>query len=652
MPKYLHFDYETFSDVDIKKSGMYKYVESPNFEGLLLAYCFDDEPIEVVDLTTHTPAPAFLAALTDPEIYKVAHNAAFERAVTLRLYDIDIPAEQTICTAVLSQFCGLPASLADVGKALNLTQQKDTAGKALIRYFCVPRKPTKSNPSTRNYPVDNSEKWSAFKEYCRQDVATECDIFRTLLPYLDEYKEQLPLYALDSSINRRGVPIDLPFVHNQMSISDRSSDIATEKMIALTGLHNPNSVPQLKKWVESQTSESLPNLDKDTVATLLSGKLDSEVREVLLLKQLTSKSSVKKYEAMTASACSDSRVRGSMQFYAARTGRWAGRIIQPQNLPQTHIKQLDEVRTDFSFFDYETLVGMYDNVPSLLSQLIRTAIHADPGKMLISADYSAIEARVIAWLAGEQWRLDVFKTHGKIYEASAAMMYKIPIESIAKDSPERQKGKVAELALGYEGGVGAMEKMGGEKMGLSMAEMKDIVREWRKASPAIVALWADLEESAVRCLIKRKSIAAKCGIVFHRTADTLAMELPSGRKLHYWKPTLSPSSRSRTSYKLNFMGVESVSKKFMKLETYGGKLTENAVQAISRDIIADALLRLDAAGYETIFHVHDEIVLEVNEEIADFDLSITCSMMGVAPKWAAGLPLRAEGYISQYYKKD
>ena len=652
--QHLHIDIETYSSVDITSAGAYKYAVSLDFEILMIAYAFDDEDVEIVDLAKEETMPQRLVeALINPKVLKFAHNANFERTC-LKQIGFDVPIEQWRCTAVMSAYCGLPLHLDGVSKALKLGEfSKDAVGKALIKYFSMPIKPTKVNGGrTRNFPHHDTEKWENFKKYCKQDVVAEREIERRLIKY-EMPQSEIDNYILDQKINDRGILIDLEMASNAYDIDQKYSEEITKELQDLTGVENPNSASQLKNWLGVEMQRDVETLSKTVMPELIieAGK-GSNAAKVLSLRAKNSKTSVKKYTAMLNCACDDNRAHGLFQFYGAnRTGRWAGRLIQLQNLPQNHIDDLELARNAVLSGDYTYINMLYDDIGSILSQLIRTAFIAKENHTFAVADFSAIEARVIAWLAGEQWRLDVFQTHGKIYEASASMMFGVPIEQIGKGSDLRQKGKVAELALGYQGGVGALKTMGGERMGLSEQEMKSIVDKWRKANPAIVELWGDIEICANRCVkTGRQQISDFRGLVFETDGDVMTIELPSGRKLFYQQPIIGKNRFDKPS--LMYMGMDQVKKTWGRVETYGGKLVENIVQAIARDILADSMLRLDKEGLELVMHVHDEVVAEVPEANAAALLNKMYDIMGAEISWAKSLPLSADGYLTKFYKKD
>lgn len=649
----LHIDIETYSSVDIVTSGAYKYMESPDFEILLICYAYNDEPIQTIDLARGSKMDdLFISRLMDATWEKHAHNANFERNA-FRKIGYDVPVKQWRCSAIKSAYCGLPISLEKVSKALKLGEKgKLSTGKALIKYFSCPIKPTKTNGMRyRNLPHHDLEKWNEYVRYCINDVEAEREIDNIL----DEY--EIPewewnLYALDQKINDRGILVDLQFAKNAYEIDQRFSEDLFSELKEITGLENPNSPVQLKDWLSNAMKENITTLAKETVKELVKKAEPGTVKDVLQMRLKGSKTSTKKYVAMIKCAGEDSRIRGLFQHYGAnRTGRWAGRLVQMQNLPQNHLEFIEMDRALVSGNQYDVLTLTHDNIPDVLSQLIRTAFIAPPGKTFAVSDFSAIEARVIAWLAGEQWRLDVFNTHGKIYEASAAMMFGVPIESVTKGSDMRQKGKVAELALGYQGSIGAMTNMGGEKMGLSEEDMKSIVTKWRKANPKIVNLWNDMENCAIRAVKHKKKVISKFkGLIFEGDKNYLTIQLPSGRKLFYRGPVLCTNKWGKEAIK--YKGMDQTTGQWVYIDTYGGKLVENIVQAISRDLLAYSMLILDEEGFDIVLHVHDEVVAEVPENDAKERLDRMCEIMGFEVPWAKGLPLKGDGYITKFYKKD
>jgi DNA polymerase len=543
---------------------------------------------------------------------------------------------------------GLPGSLDEVAKALGVDQQKDAQGKRLIKKYCVPNR-----FGQQTLPTDDliDTDWQAFKEYCMQDVRTEMAV-RKKLEMFPLHDSEWTLWSIDQAINDRGIEIDPVLVANAVNMNDMYSSKLEEEAIRLTGLSNPNSLQQLKEWFKQAENIEIDDLKKQTIPELLKDVQSDKARRMLEIRQELSKTSVKKYDAMWQGKCKDNRLRGLLQFYGAgRTGRWAGRLVQVQNLPANKYVDIDNARHLVRSGDYEMTEMLYDSVPNVLSQLIRTAFIPKPGHRFIVADFSAIEARVIAWLAGEQWRLDVFNTHGKIYEASAAQMFSVPIETIGKGSPLRQKGKVAELALGYQGGVNALIAMGALKMGLDEEELPDIVKAWRSANPAIVTLWNDMEYSARQAIENHnRNISHIEHAVFNVRKNILFIDLPSGRRLAYVKPELHPHKRFEGKDEITYMGVDQMTRKWTRLGTYGGKLVENVVQAIARDCLAESLVRLERAGYRTVMHVHDEVVLEVERGVGSVEE--VGAIMGESLDWAPGLPLTADAFETDYYRKD
>jgi DNA polymerase bacteriophage-type len=649
----LHIDLETFSSVDIRTSGMYRYFDSPDFEILLVAYSISTGPVKVVDLASGEPMPAeLIQALADPYMLKHAHNAAFER-LALSSYGYHVPTEQWHCTMIKAAYCGLPLSLDMVGKALGIgSDAKQTEGKALIRYFCQPCKPTKANGMrTRNLPEHDPAKWEAFKDYCRGDVTAERRIVRELEGYTVPPAERA-MWLLDQQINDRGISVDTTLARAAVELDAISAAGLDLRMRQITGLDNPGSVTQLKGWLSDAMQRDVASLAKADVADLLETAASDAAREVLSLRVKSAKTSTKKYEAMLACAGADSRARGLLQFYGAnRTGRWAGRLVQVQNLPQNHLRDLDLARTVVRSADPDLAALLFDDIGSVLSQLVRTAFIAKPGHTLAVADFSAIEARVIAWLAGEDWRMQVFNTHGKIYEASAAMMFRVPIESVTKGSDLRQKGKIAELALGYGGSLGALKQMGGESMGLSDPEMTEIVARWRTANPSIVELWADVETAATLAVkTGRVHSIGRRGVCFAYDGVNLTATLPSERKLFYHRPSFGPNRFGSTS--LRYKGVDQTTKQWTNVDTYGGKLVENLVQAIARDLLAGSMLALAEDAYEIVMHVHDEVVCEIPSAGSDASLERMCAIMSRPAPWAPDLPNRADGYTTPFYRKS
>ena len=662
--KHLSIDIETYSSVDIKKSGLYRYVQSEDFEILLFAYSADGGEVRITDLKSGETIPFEIKiAMLSPEVQKHAYNAAFEWYCLSKYLSVPDPIlwlSQWRCTMLHGLYCGYPGSLSSVGSALGMKDDKKkmAAGRRLIDIFCKPCKPTKTNAGrTRTLPHHEPEKWELFKEYCKQDVVTEMETERMLSgwPVPKDVQEQ---WELDIRINSDGVAVDLELVNGALYCSEVTTNKLMSRAVEITGLDNPNSDAQLKKWIEQRLGKNVPSLDKKNLAELLPEELPDDVREVLKLRKELGKTSVTKYSAIDNAVCDDGRVRGLLQFYGAnRTGRWAGRLVQVQNLPRNYLENLSLARDTVKKKNPDGLGILFGSVPDTLSQLIRTAFIPAEGNKFVVADFSAIEARVIAWLAGEEWRQEVFRTHGKIYEASASAMFGIPIEKIKKGTPEyalRAKGKVAELALGYQGSSGALVQMGALDMGLAEEELPDIVRRWRSANKRIVALWYAVENAAIKCMRTAAQTGIDKGIIFSRESDIingldfLTVTLPSGRKLFYAKPYLAPNRWGNDS--LHYQGMDQTSKKWCVLETYGGKLVENIVQAVARDCLAVAMQRLTACGYRIVMHIHDEAVIDCPQESADLDK--VCSIMCEPISWADGLLLKAAGFVGDYYMKD
>lgn len=663
MTHHLSIDLETYSSVPIAKAGAYKYVQSPDFEILLFAYSLDNGPVEIVDFAQGELLPEWLyEAVKSPDYIKHAYNAAFEWYCLSKFYGFMLPVDQWRDTMLHGLYCGFTAGLDATGKALGLPaeKQKLSIGKALIRYFCIPCAPTKSNGGrSRNLPKHDPAKWNLFRTYCLGDVTTEMEIERRLsaFPVPDQVQKQ---WQTDLIINSRGVAVDMGMVHGAIEIGDTSRDELMGEATSITGLENPNSIAQLSEWVKSNTDATISDLRKETVSTLLeSDAIDGPAKRMLEIRQELGKTSTKKYNAIEAAVCSDGRVRGLLQFYGAnRTGRWAGRLVQVQNLPRTYIsvEHLPLARDTVRNGQTQKLALLYGSVPDTLSQLIRTSFIASDGNKLVDADFSAIEARVISWLAGEQWRLEVFRTHGKIYEASASQMFGVPIEKIKKGNPEyalRQKGKVAELALGYQGGGPALIAMGALKMGIPEDDLPDIVARWRQSNKRIVELWYAVESAAVSVL-KTGAPAGVRGLMLAREMDMmtgmdfLTIMLPSKRKLFYARPELGMNRWDKPS--ILYKGVDQTTKQWVQLETYGGKLVENIVQAIARDCLAVAIEHLEAADFPVVFHVHDEVVIDCPVEKADLDKVV--EIMTYKIPWAPDLPLNADGWVGDFFRKD
>ena len=658
MAKYLFIDVETFSSVNIKSSGAYKYIESPDFEILIIGYALGDGPVITVDLAQGEEMPEeFEEALLDSECMKVAHNAVFER-LSFKRIGYNIPAEQWYCTSVKAAYCGLPLSLDGGSKALNRTDKKLDTGKALIKYLSCPCKATRGNGMrTRNYPEHAPEKWEMYKEYNKYDVLAEREIFHRLEPYVIP-KIEREMYVLDQNINDRGILVDMELAESAIAVDNIYTSMLTQRAQQLTGLENPNSPTQIRQWIEKKTGNAVLSLSKETMPDLLKEFADyPDVIELLNIRKKLSKTSIKKYYAMLNCAMKDHRVRGTFQFYGAnRTGRWAGRLLQLQNLSKNHISHIEVPRELIRARDWETVEMMYDDVADILSQLVRTALIAPKGKVFSVADFSAIEARVISWLANEKWRMDVFRGDGKIYEATGSKMFNVPISSITKGSVLRDKSKISELALGYEGSLGALKRMGGERMGLSGTEMMSLVRKWRMANPAIVDMWKEIDEASKEAVRYQRQVSCTCRkIIFDCDGKFMTIQLPSGRKLFYYGPRFKDKKIGRSTMPtrvLCYQGVVQETKQWGEIDTYGGKLTENIVQAIARDLLGNSMLQLENAGYYPVCHIHDECLVEVPEENAQAYYEEMVKIMSTPPEWASNLPLRADGYTTPFYLKD
>lgn len=659
----ISIDIETYSGNDLGKCGVYKYVQHPDFDILLFGYTVDGGAVRVVDLASGETLPEeVLAALSDETVTKWAFNSNFERVCLsewlrrnhpeyFRSYSDEgdtvgdyLDPHGWKCSMVWSAYMGLPLSLVGTGAVLGLEEQKMKEGKDLIRYFCVPCKATKANGGrTRNLPEHDREKWKRFKSYNQRDVEVEISIQEKLLnfPVPDFVWEE---FWLDQEINDRGILLDMDLVENAILLDGISKDKLSDSMKEITGLKNPNSVAQMKQWMSDQGIET-DSLGKKNVAKMIADKdVEEEVTEVLKLRLQLAKSSVKKYQAMRNAVCRDGRARGMFQFYGAnRSGRWAGRIIQLQNLPQNHMEDLEQARDLVKNGDYESLSMLYDSVPNVLSELIRTAFVAGDGNKFCVADFSSIEARVLSWLAGEWWRMDVFVKNGDIYCASASAMFGVPVEKHGRNAELRQKGKIAELALGYGGSVGALKSMGAIEMGLTEEELQPLVDSWRAANPNIVRFWWDVDR-AVKKAVKQREPSVLRGIRFECRSGMLFITLPSGRRLSYAKPRIGENRFGGES--VTYEGVGGT-KKWERIESYGPKFVENIVQAISRDILCYAMRTLSHC--RICAHVHDELIIECRKDIS---LEAICEQMGRTPPWAEGLVLRADGYKTRFYKKD
>lgn len=641
----MSIDIETYSDIELKKAGVYRYSESPNFTILLFGYSIDGGPVQVIDLTSGECMPKeIIHALYDRNVLKWAFNAQFERVCLSRYLGVWIPPESWRCSMVWAATLGLPLSLADVGSVLGLEKQKLTEGKDLVRFFCQPCKPTQSNNGrTRNRPHDAPDKWAQFIAYNIRDVEAEMSIQAALTKH-PVPESEWDNYALDQRINDRGIALDMQLVEQAIRCDEAARSHAMHEARVLTGLDNPNSPQQLIAWLNENGVET-GSLDKKTVAELLSNNVGT-VAKILEYRRELAKSSVKKYTAMQAAVCADGRAHGLIQFYgASRTGRFAGRLVQVQNLPQNHLPDLALARDLVRDGRFEDVEMLYASTPSVLSELIRTAFVPKPGTRFYVADFSAIEARVIAWLAGESWRLQVFQGGGDIYCASASQMFHVPVEKHGVNAHLRQKGKISELALGYGGSTGALKAMGALEMGVPEDELAPLVKSWRAANPRIVKLWWDID-AAVTQTVRDQSFKETHGIRFEYAGEYLFIRLPSGRRLAYREPAIVKNRFGNESVSYAGSGE---SRKWMRIESYGPKFTENIVQAIARDLLVEAMQRLDKAGYEIVMHVHDEAVIEATPETR---LERICTIMGETPAWAAGLPLRADGYVCDFYQKD
>ena len=655
----LSIDIETYSDLDIKKVGGYKYAE--NCEVLLFAYAWDDAPVQIVDFTAGETLPDdVIFALTDNMVTKCAYNAQFERTVLSHFLHRMAPTAPFqfldpvgwSCTMVHALTLGLPGGLEGVSKALRLADDKAkmSVGKQLITYFCKPCKPTKVNGGReRNLPEHAPEKWMLFKEYCVRDVVAEREIRKRFASYSLSDREKR-LWELDQRINDRGVSIDAQLVSEAIAFDADFKGRVIAQAAELTGLPNPTSGEQLRRWIYREEGFTPESLAKDVLPDVIKRAQKAAVKEMLRLKQLMSKTSVKKYEAMQRARCDDGRVHGLLQFYGAnRTGRWAGRLVQVQNLPRNSMTELDDARALLRSGEADALEMIYDHPLDVLSQLIRTAFVPHKGCRFVVADFSAIEARIIAWLAGEKWRMEVFAEGGDIYCASASKMFGVPVEKHGVNGHLRQKGKIAELALGYQGSIGALKAMGADKLGLSDEELLKIVDSWRRASPHIKQLWYDVDAAALEAVRERRAVTLHHGVAFSTRKGILFLRLPSGRRLAYVRP-MAEIEPAFNREGITYEGAEQTTGKWARLRTYGGKLVENIVQAIARDCLAAAMTRLEAEGYQIVMHIHDEVVIECPADACDLDN--VCRIMGRPIDWAPGLILTADGYVTDYYKKD
>lgn len=651
-------DIETRSATDLTSCGVYKYVEDPDFDILLVGYCTNDEPVHVFDL--HQLAQTgelgewkgvMLSTLLDPDVLKVAHNAAFERTCFARYFGVPMPPEQWMDTQVMAANCGLPLSLDAATKALGFGEDtaKDARGKALIKLFSCPHKPTKALPKVWVMPEDEPEKWDTYVEYNAQDVVAERALFKTLLPWAPDETERR-FWCLDQQINDRGIRIDKTLCENAQAIGRAYKAELFDRAVAITGLENPQSVAQVKDWLSIQEGITVPSLNKKVVADVVAQLTTDRAKEFMDVRSELSKSADKKYDAMLRSLTEDEHVKGCFQFFGGHTGRFAGRLVQLQNLKKNDMSDLAEARALVRTGDLPTVEALYGNVSDTLGQLVRTALIPEPGQRFIVSDFSAIEARVTAWFAQEQWRLDVFENGGDIYCESASQMFKVPVVKHGVNGELRQKGKIAELALGYGGGVNALKAFGADKMGLSEEDMAEIVDKWRDASPRVCGLWKGLERAAIRCVAKQQSTRDPVsGTIFDWERNVLWMRLPSGRRMAYYGAAYDESKLHPGRKTLSYMAQEQTSRKWMRTETWGGKMVENLVQATARDVLRDKMLAMSEAGFDIRAHVHDEVIITAP---MDRTLEEVNTFMGAPIEWAPGLPLDADGYYCEWYRKD
>ncbi|MTI95407.1 MAG: hypothetical protein FH749_07945 [Firmicutes bacterium] len=642
----LAIDIETYSSVELNKCGAYRYAESEDFQVLLFAYAFDNQPVQLIDLAQGEKVPTEIqAAIFDPQVVKTAFNAAFERACLAKHFSRTLPPEHWQCTQAHALTLGLPASLGQVAEALKIAQRKDKKGPTLIRYFCTPAKTKQANNLwPRNLPEHDPERWGQFRQYCVQDVIVERAIRDKLQRYPMSGYEQ-SLWQLDQHINDRGIQADRKLIKQAAVCNKRHQKQLLEEAKRLTGISNPKSVAQLKTWLKDTEGIDTDSLAKESVAQILADTDNPNVTRMLELRQELARTSIKKYQAMARTIGQDDRIRGTLHYYGAgRTGRWAGRLIQPHNLPRNYLKDIEVARDMLKKGSFEELELLFGSIPDTLAQLVRTALIPKDGCRFLVIDFSAIEARILSWLAREQWRLDVFRGHGKIYEASASQMFGIPLAQVNKEL--RQKGKVAELALGYQGSTGALIKMGALSMGLSETELPGLVSSWRASNPNIVQFWRDVETAAVRA-VQEQSTVNLGQLELTCSAGMLFVKLPSNRSLAYARPRIENDPKFNKPC-LTYEGQDTGG--WGRLQTYGGKLTENIVQAIARDCLAEALMKVDAAGYEIVLHVHDELVVEA--PIGTGSVLELAQILSKPLPWAPELPLAAEGFESDYYRKD
>lgn len=641
----LAIDIETYSDVSLPDCGVHRYAASEQFEILLFAYSLNDEQTKIIDLASGEKMPdEIMKLLTDDSVIKTAYNAAFERNCINRYFGLSLKPEGWRCTLVQASMLSLPLSLEGVGEALNLDKKKMSEGKELIRFFCMPCKPTKSNGGrTRNLPSDEPEKWELFKKYCIRDVDVEKQIRNKLAKFPIPDREQ-KLYCMDQRINDRGIMVDQELIGHAVACDLLYKETVTKKAYRISGLENPNSVAQLKDWLARKGIE-IDSLAKAAVEELVENT-EGDVAEMMKLRLAMSKTSVKKYEAMERSVCPDGRVHGLLQFYGAnRTGRWAGRLVQIHNLPQNHMEDLELARSIVKEGRYDLVELLYDSIPDVLSELIRTAFVAKPGCRFIVSDFSAIEARVMGYLAGEGWVMEEFRGAGKIYEQTASKMFHIPIEEITKGSPYRARGKVASLACQYGGAEGALISMGALNF-VEENELKGLVQSWRTANPHIVNYWYEID-GAVKAAVKERKMTTVGRVTVYYQSGMLKIALPSGRVLSYVRPRMTVNRFGSESVSYEGVGTN---RKWTRIESYGAKFCENIVQATARDVLAEAMLRLEKKGFDIVCHIHDEVVLEVPEGTSSVEE--VNEIMAVCPDWCEGLPLKAAGFESPFYKKD
>ena len=651
MKRLLFLDFETRSTVDIAKCGSFKYIADPSFDVLLLAYAWNDEPVKLVDFAQGETWPEdFLQGLRDPDVTCIAYNCAFERAVIGKLLEYT-PPEHWFDTMHLTAHCGLPLGLDGACKALGLPedQAKMKEGKALIRYFCTPPKATKTNGGRPwNLPEHAPEKWDTFRRYCAQDVESMRTIFNLLKRWLPDETERR-IWALDAKVNENGMNTDQQFVRHAMEMDGKYKAELTEQAIAVSGIENPNSVQQVKDWLKDQEDIEVPSLNKKEVADVIASLKTDRAKQLMEIRSELSKTSTKKYDAFIRCAGEDDHVRGCFQFFGAHSGRWSGRLVQLQNLKQNHLPDLDDARELVKTGDFECFEMLYPNVTGTLSELIRTSLIAEPGEQFVVSDFSAIEARVSAWFAHEEWVLDVFRNGGDIYCATASQMFGVPVEKHGQNSELRQKGKIATLALGYGGGVNALKAFGADKMGMTNEEMAQTVDLWRKANPRICAMWKSLETAMKKCIVHKATTVDKVGGVRFRWEKGIVwMRLPSGREMAYYGAEYG-ESRFKNGMTLSYLGIDS-KKKFARIETWGGRVFENLVQSTARDCLRDTMLRLDADGWDIRGHIHDEVIC--SEPINGRGVEEMCEVFARPIDWAPGLPLTGAGYTTPYYRKD